>query len=389
MKKNQIIKIRVVSVAVLMAALAMLLVFGAGSSLFSKIEDLLGGSEQQLDAASASIYNLVFYRGMNACYTVIFGAALSFTVIAAAGVLLRIKGTDICLRAAVYSDIAAGIFLILSYIFEKNIFLRKIFAKIYLGVFAAEAAGERQLGVHVLIVGIFIVVLSVLAGLMLKSSGILKTEVYRADGRRGKYIIFPVLYSVIFMDAAREWAVSAASGMSPLSEQVYGILRDYYFNGRFLLDMPKWIFVLAAALAVIALTAVTKNEAKSFYVILGVLFAGIAAVRCIVFAFNLPALFGVVSLDESVCRAVDTAGYAYIAAFVFDVLFLTVLTAACILDARKKILIIAAVHAVISIVLIFALGSAGLFAVYVGCAAADAAASAVLLYAVYARGGNH
>ena len=37
MKKNQIVLIRVVSVAVLMAALALILIFGAGSNVFTKI----------------------------------------------------------------------------------------------------------------------------------------------------------------------------------------------------------------------------------------------------------------------------------------------------------------------------------------------------------------
>ena len=37
MKKNQIVLIRVVSVAILMAALALILIFGAGSTVFTKI----------------------------------------------------------------------------------------------------------------------------------------------------------------------------------------------------------------------------------------------------------------------------------------------------------------------------------------------------------------
>ena len=42
MKKNQIVLIRVVSVAVLMAALALILIFGAGSTVFTKIiKDLM------------------------------------------------------------------------------------------------------------------------------------------------------------------------------------------------------------------------------------------------------------------------------------------------------------------------------------------------------------
>ena len=37
MKKNQIVLIRVVSVAILMAAKALILIFGAGSTVFTKI----------------------------------------------------------------------------------------------------------------------------------------------------------------------------------------------------------------------------------------------------------------------------------------------------------------------------------------------------------------
>lgn len=390
MKKDEIIRIRVVSVAVLMAALALILIFGAGSGVFSKIIKEMSGADSQMDAVSASIYNLVFYRGMNVCYELLFGAAISVTVIAAAGIIIKIKGTDICLRAAVVTDTVIGIFLVLSFILEKNVFLHRIFAKIYLGVFDATAEGERQLGVHVLIAGILIVVLAMLSHLLIKSSGILKMTAYKSDKNQGKFIVLPVIYAVLVIDAIREWALSVSSGLSSLSGQIYEILRDYYFEGRFLLDMPKWIFVLAAVLITIVITAFLKSYVgKSFSVLLGVLFAGIAAVRCVVFAFNLPALFGVVSLDEKVCSMTDTAGYAYIVLFVFDVFFLTVLSVLCLINAQKKILIIALGHAVISIALIFILGFAGIAAVYAGCAAADVLASVGLLYVVYTGSGNH
>ena len=65
MKKNQIVLIRVVSVAVLMAALALILIFGAGSTVFTKIIKDLNNGGVTSDASAVSVYNLVYYKGIN------------------------------------------------------------------------------------------------------------------------------------------------------------------------------------------------------------------------------------------------------------------------------------------------------------------------------------
>ena len=91
MKKNQIVLIRVVSVAVLMAALALILIFGAGSTVFTKIIKDLNNGGVISDASAVSVYNLVYYKGMNAIYQIIFGIALFTTIVGFAGVFFRIK----------------------------------------------------------------------------------------------------------------------------------------------------------------------------------------------------------------------------------------------------------------------------------------------------------
>ena len=55
MKKDEIIRIRVVSVAVLMAALALILIFGAGSGVFSKIIKEMRRADSPTDAGSDSM----------------------------------------------------------------------------------------------------------------------------------------------------------------------------------------------------------------------------------------------------------------------------------------------------------------------------------------------
>ena len=64
MKKNQIVLIRVVSVAVLMAALALILIFGAGSTVFTKIIKDLNNGGVTSDASAVSVYNLVYYLSL-------------------------------------------------------------------------------------------------------------------------------------------------------------------------------------------------------------------------------------------------------------------------------------------------------------------------------------
>ena len=114
MKKNQIVLIRVVSVAILMAALALILIFGAGSTVFTKIIKDLNNGGVISDASAVSVYNLVYYKGMNAIYQIIFGIALFTTIVGFAGVFFRIKGTDICLNTAIIFDVVTGVYLILA-----------------------------------------------------------------------------------------------------------------------------------------------------------------------------------------------------------------------------------------------------------------------------------
>jgi hypothetical protein len=390
MKKNQIVLIRVVSVAVLMAALALILIFGAGSTVFTKIIKDLNNGGVTSDASAVSVYNLVYYKGMNAIYQIIFGIALFTTIVGIAGVFFRIRGTDICLNTAIIFDVVTGIYLILAYVLEKNKFMHKVFAKIYLGEFDTQFTVVRLIKLHVLIAGILLILVSLLASAIVKSSGIPKMTIYKAESNLGWILIIPLFFTSLIFDVAREWAIRIASGYSDVSGQLYDILKDYYFGDKFLFSMPKWLIVFVASVITLFIMGVLRIHLKRiFAVIMGAVFTAAALIRCVVFWMNPPAIFGTLSYNENVCDMTDRAGAAYMICFVLDIFFITILAVLCIICAQKKffelknILIITIGYAIISIAAILILGFGGISAIYAGCGVIDVIASSALLYLVY------
>ena len=368
MKKNQIVLIRVVSVAVLMAALALILIFGAGSTVFTKIIKDLNNGGVISDASAVSVYNLVYYKGMNAIYQIIFGIALFTTIVGFAGVFFRIKGTDICLNTAIIFDVVTGVYLILAYFLEKNKFIHKLFAKIYLGEFDTQFKAVR----------------------LIKSSGIPKMAIYKAESNLGWLLIIPLFFTSLIFDVAREWAIRIASGYSDVSGQLYDILKDYYFGDKFLFSMPKWLIVFVASVITLFIMGVLRIHLKRiFAVIMGAVFTAAALIRCVVFWMNPPAIFGTLSYNENVCDMTDRAVAAYMICIVLDIFFITILAVLCIICAQKKffelknILIITIGYAIISIAAILILGFGGISAIYAGCGVIDVIASSALLYLSY------
>ena len=60
MKKEEILRIRVMSVAVILALMAVMLVAGPGSTLFKGIVDNINNNVVDINSSQASIYNLYF-----------------------------------------------------------------------------------------------------------------------------------------------------------------------------------------------------------------------------------------------------------------------------------------------------------------------------------------
>ena len=85
MKKEEILRIRVMSVAVILALMAVILVAGPGSTLFKGIVDNINNNVVDINSSQASIYNLYFYKGLDTVYNVIFSVGLFSTCMAAAG----------------------------------------------------------------------------------------------------------------------------------------------------------------------------------------------------------------------------------------------------------------------------------------------------------------
>lgn len=95
---------------------------------------------------------------------------------------------------------------------KKIKFMHKVFAKIYLGEFDTQFTAVRLIKLHVLIAGILLILVSLLASAIVKSSGIPKMAIYKAESNLGWLLIIPLFFTSLIFDVAREWAIRIASG---------------------------------------------------------------------------------------------------------------------------------------------------------------------------------
>ena len=75
--------------------------------------------------------------------------------------------------------------------------MHKVFAKIYLGEFDTQFTVVRLIKLHVLIAGILLILVSLLASAIVKSSGIPKMTIYKAESNLGWLLIIPLFFGQI------------------------------------------------------------------------------------------------------------------------------------------------------------------------------------------------
>ena len=114
MKKDDIILIRIVSVAVLLAALALIIVFGVRISLFDSICDEIYLGNITDSIGGFPLYCKVYYQGMGVIYKLLFSLILYSSIISVAGIFLRLRGVASLANIGSITSVVTGFFLILS-----------------------------------------------------------------------------------------------------------------------------------------------------------------------------------------------------------------------------------------------------------------------------------
>ncbi len=389
MKKEDIIIIRITSAAILLAALALILLFGAQSGLFYHYIEMINNNEYSNMAGSA--YNAAFFSGVHTIYTFLFDLTLYTTIIGAMGLLLKLKGVSSIALCGAISSVVTGIYIIFVYILENNVLLHKAASYIYLHEAGNYIEGDRILHIKVVIVGIVLIIIGVLAILIIKSSNVKKMYSYNSSYKHtGLIAMLPVFYGCIFMEIVKMLLLEYVTSFKEQSGQVYNILTQHYFEGMPLFHIKLiWIVLVSAIVIVLVNRFVRKFQIDK--TIIGIFFALAYIVQIVFIIINPPRLFGYLSFDEHICDMVDSANMVYMIMYALDVVLVSILTAVCLKDdySHKKILITIIIHFVISILAIIGLHFISFSAIFAGCAVADLIALISFFYTANIRTGNH
>ncbi len=389
MKKEDIIIIRITSAAILLAALALILLFGAQSGLFYRYIEMMNNNEYSNMAGSA--YNVAFFNGVNTIYTFLFDLTLYTTIIGAMGLLLKLKGVSSIAVCGAVSSVVTGFYIVFVYILENNVLLHKAASYIYLHEAGNYLDGERILHAKVIIVGVVLIIIGILAIMIIKSSNVKKIYSYSSSYKHtGLIAMLPVFYGCIFMEIVKKLLLEYVIGIKEQSGQVYSILTQHYFEGIPLFHIKLIWVVLISAIAIVLVNRFVRRF-QIDKTIIGIFFALAYIVQIVFILVNPPRLFGYLSFDEHICDMVDSSNAAYMIMYALDVVFVSILTAVCLKDnySHKKILITIAIHFVISILAVMGLGFIGISAIFAGCAAANLVALISFFYTANIRASHH
>lgn len=423
-KKDDVV-VNILTAAGILAVLTLLLVFGTRTNLYGNIISKINSASGD-GLLNANIYDICYYKGFGVIYGIAFSVALFATAISAAALFLRKNGAVKLACIASAADALTAVIVLISAAFEGSVGVHRFMAGFYLKDVAADFEMTKALGIIPVIMAVIIFILSAALFVSLKIAGIGRLKVYNSGGVNVCRLLLPVMYGSIVFEVIRDILINAVCDMAggmKMTVQTY--LKDYYFVKVLDFNLPYVWFIVVLVLAVIIFCGlmprsmgngktdeimpirgtgkiadgeVQKNGSTNNFgtqrvrrVITITALAEILAliIRAIIYFANPPRLFGYLTLDEAVCDAVEAAYPAYIIMYVLDVLMLLVVTGLIILKAdKKKILMLCAVHAVISIAAVFAGQLAGTAGIYYACAAAEMAL-VCLFYMVYVGRSHH
>ncbi len=339
MKKDDILILRLVSVAVLLAALALIILLGVRFNIYAKISSNITDGLVTNSQGRYPLYSEQYYKGFDVLYQILYALLVYTSILSVAGIFFRIKGTPAIAKTAGVTGIVTGTFLILSKIFEKSEFFNELFSRIYLGQsvnYNKVLDGVSAIPVRAVIFGVILILVGTAALVMIKKSHMGSLKIYNSAGSvTGLVILLPVIYGTVYTDIIRSRLLYWTFTHTTLSDTVYGILDTYYLKDIFFLSLDKIIVIMVAALATVALHRLgVKKKMIRHIIVIPALVLSVAGF--IVFMANPKRLFGYVSLDEGICDRVETTGTIAALLMATDMVLIALLTAQC-LDLSAKI----------------------------------------------------
>ena len=112
MKKDEITRVRLLSLAVLMALSLFILLVLVGNNEFGQIISKMNNNSLNISENQNSVYNLYYYTGFNVIYQLFFSLTVLFTAVSLTGIVLRIGNTGIIASVAAIFNMMTGIFVV-------------------------------------------------------------------------------------------------------------------------------------------------------------------------------------------------------------------------------------------------------------------------------------
>lgn len=357
MKKDEITRVRLLSLAVLMALSLFILLVPIGSNEFGQIISKMNNNALNIPESQNSVYNLYYYTGFNVVYQLFFSLTILFTAMSVAGILLRIGNTGIAAFVSAILNLLTGMLLLFARIWESSVSMHAMIDSVYLDGVVKEQIKTTQLLDKVPVLYILLIVLGILELLMVKSSGIMRIKMFAKNKKTNavNYLV-PALIIYVWAGFIRQDILSVIIRNGDSQRMtVNEYLTGYYIGNKIFFNWSWMIMLLLATIiCIIIQSGVIKGLSGRAGMLAGIgIPALVTIIPSVIYAFNPPALFGYLTLDISLCDMTDNAFYMYLVTFCVSMtasFILIYLVISGILDMRKLTFIFI-INVVISVAL--------------------------------------
>lgn len=357
MKKDEITRVRLLSLAVLMALSLFILLVPIGSNEFGQIISKMNNNALNIPESQNSVYNLYYYTGFNVVYQLFFSLTILFTAMSVAGILLRIGNTGIAAFVSAILNLLTGMLLLFARIWESSVSMHAMIDSVYLDGVVKEQIKTTQLLDKVPVLYILLIVLGILELLMVKSSGIMRIKMFAKNKKTNavNYLV-PALIIYVWAGFIRQDILSVIIRNGDSQRMtVNEYLTGYYIGNKIFFNWSWMIMLLLATIiCIIIQSGIIKGLSGRAGMLAGIGIPALVTIMpSVIYAFNPPALFGYITLDISLCDMTDNAFYMYLVTFcvcMTAAYILIYLVISGLLDMRKLAGIFV-INVVISVIL--------------------------------------
>ena len=346
MKKDEITRVRLLSLAVLMALSLFILLVPIGSNEFAQIISKMNNNALNIPESQNSVYNLYYYTGFNVVYQLFFSLTILFTAMSVSGILLRIGNTGVVAFVSAILNLLTGMLLLFARIWESSVSMHAMIDSVYLDGVVKEQIETTQLLDKVPVLYILLIVLGILELLMVKSSGIMRIKMFAKNKKTNavNYLV-PALIIYAWAGFIRQDILSVIIRNGDSQRMTI----NEFFNWSWMI-----MLLLATIICIIIQSGVIKGLSGRAGMLAGIGIPALVTIMpSVIYAFNPPALFGYLTLDISLCDMTDNAFYMYLVTFcvcMTAAYILIYLVISGILDMRKLAGIFV-INVVISVIL--------------------------------------